>query len=246
MPMRRKSIPGMCPVAAIALAVGAVCLLSTAASGQIPYKHIQRTCNRCAVPNRGYGYDTPRTRATAIAVADAARDVVLPSEQRWPPSDAAHRADAPRLANWQETLPPPAAQAAKAAEQKPQRKPFHVRALALTAGPAKLEQLALSITDTGHVDSSGRLTHDGGPDGSLLGSKVTIRLRAFAAVAPDAERLPPDAPLVWQSQQTLWVARNQPATISLAPTLHAHAPELRRHFNEITHFEVELAAQQDR
>ena len=126
--------------------------------------------------------------------------------------------------------------------------PFHFRDLVLTADHLTLDQVGLAIYETrGRLLATGRITHNGG-DGGLIGSNVTIRIRAYVASSADPNQIPPDAVVVWKSERKVWISRNRPQHISLVPTgLHFPQPEeLNRHFNQITHLEVELEYEKDR
>lgn len=127
------------------------------------------------------------------------------------------------------------------------RKPFHVHGASVAAAAVSLQQVALCLYGTGRLVSSGRLVHTGGPDGSLRGNNVTIRLHAYCAPAVDIpEALPVDSTAVWHSERSLWVARNQPVVIPMTKKPAETSDELLTFFNEITHFEIELIAHRDR
>jgi hypothetical protein len=98
----------------------------------------------------------------------------------------------------------------------------------------------------GKLVATGRITHSGG-DGGLIGSNVTIRIRAFAAASTDTFLIPPDAVVVWESEQNLWVTRGGPQSISLVPTQnYLTQSKTTQHFEEITHLEVTMEYRRDR
>jgi hypothetical protein len=127
------------------------------------------------------------------------------------------------------------------------RKPFHFRALALKVDHLQLDQVGLAIYKAeGKLVATGRITHSGG-DGGLIGSNVTIRIRAFAAASTDTFLIPPDAVVVWESEQNLWVTRGGPQSISLVPTQnYLTQSKTTQHFEEITHLEVTMEYRRDR
>lgn len=129
-----------------------------------------------------------------------------------------------------------------------QRKPFHFRAIALTVDQLQLDQIGLAIYESEErIIATGRITHNGG-DGGLIGNNVTIRVRAYVASSPDSNQIPPDAVVIWQSERKIWVSRDRPEFISLVPA-SKYLPQptkLARHFDEITHLEVEMEFKRDR
>jgi hypothetical protein len=161
---------------------------------------------------------------------------------------------------------------------QPAIKPFHFRATGIQVRHLTLDQVGLAMYrwDGRHPDltrqvvATGRITHDGG-DGGLVGSNVTIRLRAYVShVAAQASgvsdlqaittgdfplaspnevsRLPPDAFMVWSSEQRVWIPRGGPHSLSLVPTGEnfPNFGQLIHHFDEITHLEVEMEYRPDR
>lgn len=129
-----------------------------------------------------------------------------------------------------------------------QRKPFHFRATALKVDHLQLDQVGLAIYKAeGKLVATGRITHSGG-DGGLIGNNVTIRIRAYVASSADTFQIPPDAVVVWESEQNLWVSRGRPQYISLvpAPNYLPQSKQLKLHFDEITHLDVEMEYRRDR
>jgi hypothetical protein len=230
------------------VAVGAVSWIGLRAVGlagppHAHFSHRQKTHTRNGLPCHAYGKDSEVARDVALASADPVRPVTWLEGTTSPINRRANERTS------FEELPPP--RAADSGNQDlsrvVRRKPFHVHATSITAAGASLQQIALSLYDTGQLQASGKLVHTGGTDGGLLGNNVSIRLRAYSApTVPAPEELPIDSELVWQSERKLWVARNQPISILLVPPDPQRDRELRRFFNEITHFEVELITHQDR
>ena len=127
------------------------------------------------------------------------------------------------------------------------RKPFHFRALALKVDHLQLDQVGLAIYKAeGKLVATGRITHNGG-DGGLIGSNVTIRIRAFAAASAETFQIPPDAVVLWESEHNLWVSRGGPQSISLVPEQnYLTQSQMMQHFEEITHLEVTMEYRRDR
>lgn len=194
--------------------------------------HRQRARTRCCLPRYNYGHDTPRSRETALAVADA-----VETNNSWRELNLSNIAQTQRnRLNYGRPI--------STVPVKVLRKPFHVEAESITARHATLEQIGIAIYENGHLESNGRISHDGGPNAGLLGGNVVIRLRAFAAHPVGRELLDPT--VVWSSEHRVWVAREKPRMVSLVPP-HAEPPAaVRRFFDRITHIEVELEYEQDR
>lgn len=120
------------------------------------------------------------------------------------------------------------------------RKRFIIRPL--ETGPVRLQQIGISLYETGRFVLSGRLNHDGGPNGALWGNRVTVRVRALAG--PEGENVPADkAPAVWETSRSLWLSRGVPEPFSLRIRGTA---ALARHFDEITHIEIYLQHRRNR
>lgn len=150
------------------------------------------------------------------------------------------------------------------------KKPFHLRATALTIDHLTLDEVGLTLYgSSGQLFASGRFTHSGG-DGGLIGNNVTVRIHAYVAhpttalrlesslaeienqitvTSPnDVNQIPPDAFRVCTCERKLWVSRGRPQHVSLVdPTrMTENQLKLRRHFDEITHIKLELEYQRDR
>ncbi len=141
---------------------------------------------------------------------------------------------------------------------------FHFPVRALVTDQVKLETVGLILYSDGKLSATGRLINDGGPDGDLKGNRVIVRIQAFTAMEAQQGELA-NAPVVWQSEQRLWVSRDKPQMTSLVGDGNrvgfrhcdgatrtrqmgkmADLSRLRQHFDEITHLEVELAYRDDR
>jgi len=127
------------------------------------------------------------------------------------------------------------------------RKPFHYRDVNLTLEHLNLNQVGFAMDkETGKVIASGRITHDGG-DGGLIGSHVTFRVRAYVSSTNKVIQIPPDAVVVWEAVQKVWVPRGQ-QVISLVPSSENqnHFQHIQSNFNAITHLELEMEVNHDR
>ena len=132
-------------------------------------------------------------------------------------------------------------------------KPFHFRATKLEIDHIRLDKIGLAIykfpsstkSSLGKIVGMGRISHDGG-DGGMKGSNVTIRIRAYVAPEADPNQIPPDAFVVWESRQNLWVSRGKPQFVPLVAENSSQSEKLNMYFAEITHLEVELEYQLDR
>jgi hypothetical protein len=186
--------------------------------------HFQRVRTKCCIRPYRYGHDSLRSRDTVVAIADPTRDIIWLNEGTQT-VEGVNR----------EVL----------VEKTVRQKPFHFPALSLTAGPITLDRVGLRIYNTGDIEATGRISHDGGPDGGLLGGNGTIRLHAYTG-RPGNRAEPADSPVVWGSECHFWVSANRPSVIHLTPVECPDTSVIRRQFNQITHLEVELEYQGDR
>ncbi len=185
----------------------------------LPHLSYRRVRSQAGLPFYDYHQGVERIRDRAVAIADPT------FFEEWLPTDR------------------------EATEvRQVARKPFHFTRTSLVAHHATLQQVGLTVWSNGAIVATGRISHDGGPDGSLAGANVTIILRAYAAPVTDhpGPELPINTPMIWESRRRLWVSRHQPEVISLTGTNPTYAEVLRRNFNQITHLEVELEAERDR
>jgi len=144
------------------------------------------------------------------------------------------------------------------------RKLFHFPVRSLVADQVRLENVGLMLYSDGRLSATGRVVHDGGPQGDLLANRVIVRLQAYAGL-PGRQGELADAVVVWRTEKWLRISRDRPQIISLAGVenlLEWQAPSgtyqkedhrgdavkgrLAAQFDEITHLEVELAYLGDR
>lgn len=188
----------------------------------------QKACNQRGVPVHSYGGDDRRHSASAVAVA--------PINQPAPPpgTTAANQ-------------PAPATQL--------QRKLFTLATPTLAVDQVRLSRISLALYSDGSAACTGLVEHTGGPNGDLLGNEVTVRIRAFAGT-PQYRGALDNAPMLWATESTFWLNRQEPTMISLLPTAdppgsgkffssivpqQASLPAaVQSHFNEITHLEVQI------
>jgi hypothetical protein len=210
-----------------------------------PHLNYRRVANQNGLRAYQYSHDVERFRSRAIAVADPVRIEEWFEEYGVSGAQLGHavqrsgRDEAGTLIpdNWKGDL-----------VRRVARKPFHFTTAALVANNATLEQVGLTIYDTGRISATGRISHDGGPDGSLGGANVNVILRAYASPTPGNfnNQLPVNSSMVWHSRLRFWVSRNQSEVTSLVCPSNGYVREFRQNFNQITHFEVELEAERDR
>ena len=213
--------------------------------GLLPQLNYRRVPNQNGLREYQYDHDVERFRSRAIAVADPVRIEEWFEEYGVSGAQLGH---AVQRSGWDEagTLIPDNWKGDLV--RRVARKPFHFTTAALVANNATLQQVGLTIYDTGRISATGRISHDGGPDGSLAGANVNVMLRAYASPTPGNfnNQLPLNSPMVWHSRLRFWVSRNQPQVTSLVSPSNGYVREFRQNFNQITHFEVELEAERDR
>lgn len=235
-PMNRRILQ-VALIAAIAAIVGWPPFVTTAA-GQV-FRHRQRTYNSCCLPLHHYGHDDQRLTASTIAAAPAGGTTTV--NQFTGETDA--KGDLkPKMV---------------------QKKIFTPLVPSLTVAHVGFSKLSLSIYNTGVAECTGTISNSGGPQGALMGSNVTIYLRAYAGV-PQHPNVANAAPMLWETTHKLWVSRGPSQAISLLPgtatTTYLNGDrisftaggtsslreEVRRRFDQITHLEVELQYHKDR
>ena len=84
---------------------------------------------------------------------------------------------------------------------------------------------------------------------TIEGDDAEAEVKEIPIATPNVvTRIPPDAYLVWKSEQKLWVSRGRPHHVQLAPSAASRTDRetLTHHFGEITHIEVELEYRRDR
>jgi len=120
---------------------------------------------------------------------------------------------------------------------------FHVPVSAIKLDRVSLDRIGLVIFSTGEAKFTGILNQNGGVDGGLIGSNVTIRARAYAGVS-DTDNLA-DAIMVWETNYDTWVWKNRPKAVIFSKSDYQDA-QLKRFFQEITHMEIEVEYTIDR
>ncbi|HWB14734.1 MAG TPA: hypothetical protein VG826_36260 [Pirellulales bacterium] len=198
------------------------------------HKLRQRTCNRCGVPSYRYGFDDPRHFIRVVAVASVEQPTAVAGLT---------------------------SHAGRTVQRKVFKLPLSTVPVA-TSDPIQLSRMSLAIYDNGQIVATGQIDHNGGPYKAIQGNNVVVRLRAFAGTPQFTGPLD-NAPMLWQTERTLWATRDRPQMISLVPlpgdpcragsaTELTVPPEasfdeaIRQHFNEITHLEIELEYRNDR
>lgn len=143
------------------------------------------------------------------------------------------------------------------------RKDFFAKRPSLTVEHIQLSRISLAVLKSGQLQCSGLFSHNGGPQGAIRSSQVTVRLRFFAGT-PQQTSLRQGAPLLAETTKSVRVFRGEAAVISLLPDeisrpglppQPAHAPatpptrlkeQMAKHFNSVTHMEVVLEYRPDR
>jgi hypothetical protein len=204
-------------------AVAILAILSVSPQGEncvLGGEHHRRVaCSRCGIPNYRYGHDTESQRASFVAIGDSSTTV---QQQRWHPTAAGTSAETVSV----------------------RKRTFVIPVRELQADSVTLDSIGLFMYDDGTIHATGRLSHAGGPTGELLTRGVVIRLHAIAWL-PGHEGQPSSAPVVWTAETHARVPRNAPEQLRLVASDRSVA-ELFRHFDAITHFEVELECLRDR
>jgi len=98
------------------------------------------------------------------------------------------------------------------------------------------DDAVLTVYETGVASVNGLLLHDGGPNQALLGSEVTVRVRALG----DSRRVEvarADGPLFWEVSKKLRISRGKTERLMLTSE---PSEEIRLHFSEIHRMEVNL------
>ncbi len=212
--------------------------------GVLPHWNYRRVSSQYGLRSYDYEHDRQRFRDSALAIADP---VIVEEWLEQYGSDAIHPQHAQRGAGIPSARMVPD-------RDKPglvryvARKPFHFTTASLLADNVNLQQVGLSIYETGTIAATGRISHDGGPDGSLAGAHIELIIRAYSSIPQTivSYELPLNSPMIWQSTHRLWVSRNQPQVISLVDDSNSYAREIRQNFHQITHLEVELVAARSR
>ncbi len=201
--------------------------------------HRARTYNRCCLPSRDYALYAQRVSESVVAVASA--------EQPTPITHYLVKTDEEGTRQAVPVL----------------RKDFGVLRNSIIADDVALERMGLSLYNTGQYACNGVLRFDGGPDGSLLGANVVVRVRAYSGTPQHRGGLT-NMRLVWETERPVWVRRGEAKSISLLPEpfppRSSAAVRVRltdswpgpptdlihQHFEQITHLEVVLERCKDR
>lgn len=125
-------------------------------------------------------------------------------------------------------------------------KSFHLPLPGMAIDGIRLEQVGLTLYESGRLDATGVLIHSGGPDAAIQGNWVTLRLRAYAAEAVEAAN-PLDAPASWECEQRFWLPRGPKTVPLIAAEDRAAAMEvLGLQFDKLNYIQVELEYTNDR
>lgn len=189
--------------------------LVAVASITLGSRNRQRIPNRCSVPRHNYRHDETRPRASAVCVVETPEPGTV-VRNRPNATDPADRKIQVRV----------------------KRFPFPIKTL--TLDHITLSQVGITLYEDGTLLASGRIRHDGGPNGDLRGNDVTVRLRAYAGNSEAKEGLE-DEPSIWQSEMTVWITKDDNRVIQLTPSNAVWMrPACKTYFNETTHIEVEI------
>ena len=112
--------------------------------------------------------------------------------------------------------------------------PFENRSVAV--GNFKLEQIGVSLYETGEIIATGTISNTAEPPADGMPRNVSVRLQAFGRTAGDKKS--PDGPLHWQSIAAYKLGPGQSAAVKLCRTVCSSA--VCRHFNEIHFVRVQL------
>ena len=217
-------------------------LLGTSeAAAQRCFRHRATTCNRCCLPSRDYALYAQRVSASAVAIASVDQ-----------PSAITHHYLAHAEAGTERRA------------LSVLRKDYSVLQNSIVADDVTLERIGVSLYGTGLYACTGLLRFDGGPDGSLLGANVVVRVRAYSG-APQHPGALTNMRLLWETERPMWVHRGEAKSVSLLPEplpTRGNGAEVRvrvaesgphpltemicQHFDETTHLEIVLERCKDR
>jgi len=125
-----------------------------------------------------------------------------------------------------------------AVPQLVRRKTFIPEELQLDVEFVRLDQVALALYETGHINCTGRIAHNGGLNQELKGAKVTIRVRIYSE-ANSPNFAPLNGPVLATWEQTRWVSfKSSPEEIDLV-NLDCDR-NIRLKYDEISHMSVNL------
>ncbi len=123
---------------------------------------------------------------------------------------------------------------------KVRRKKFSPPPKPVIAGSLRLDQMGAFLYDTGDIVCTGRVSDESVPANKSRGANATVIVRAYAGIQGKDDEELNGAAMVWRQERRLWVRNGLPRTVSLLPTGAGTQIGLKRHFDEITHLELEL------
>lgn len=246
-----------------------LCSLPCLFTGAVALGEVQRKRARLrsALPNHQYDHSLEQLQQTVVSDAGVIDQVVLslehirllhtaapellPGEGNAPiPGDSIRRRPGftdTRIVDGQRRATLPSIHNTTDPSAAPQlvlRKQFVALVPALTVGFVTLDQIALAVYETGYIECSGQLTHSGGNNQELQGSKIAIRVRAYGQ-NPQANFPPPNGPLLASWEQQRWLSfRSSPEVIRLVDKDCDAA--VRSKFDQISHMAVNLITYRSR
>ena len=182
--------------------------------------HHQRARVRCCLPV--YAYDEDRSSSAGRVVCVLVED---PVQVSWPRTKFAKATDGSVVA--------------VEAADKVRRKKFSPPPKPVVVGSVRLDQMGVFLYDTGDIQCTGRIVDESPPGDKRRGVNTTVIVRAYAGIQAKEEGLN-GATMVWHKEGQLWVRNGLASTVSLLPSSVPSQIALRRHFDEITHLELEL------
>jgi hypothetical protein len=120
------------------------------------------------------------------------------------------------------------------------RKRFQMRANQIVADSFVLRQMRVSALEEGGLDASAEVFHTGGPTGTDRGGRALLRVRGYSA----ARGLPfdGDGVVLWETTQTVWIARGGPTVVDLLgpEARFVYRARIASTFDELTHVAVTI------
>lgn len=227
---------------------------------EIQRKRVQLSC--AARGNYNYGHDTERIQGRVISkkaeedqvvlnlenlrMQHASADETIPGQGVATPALNSAFGKNPnltysRVVNNERRLTLPSIHTTAESSAVPQlvrRKTFVPEVLLLDVAFVRLDQIALALYETGHIQCSARIAHNGGQFKELQGAKVTIQVRVYSQ-AKNSNFDPLSGPMLASWEQQRWVSFNSsPSEISLV-NLDCDR-NIRLKYDEITHMSVNL------
>lgn len=96
------------------------------------------------------------------------------------------------------------------------RKSFFGETNSISTNGVTLNRIGLAVYSDGSAVCTGSLYFDGGPQESLSGANVMVRVRAYAGAPQDSRNLE-SAQMLWQTAKSMWITKKTPVTTSLFP-----------------------------